>query len=345
MDKLIKKNEVWFQTDLGFEETKDRLFNSKLIIGDGEGSKGRLTFHIKDFKDYTVQITKGGKVGIYYPDGCDYEILLEKLSPFLVTPEGNPAQIFEVIKDTEERFPWVSPYVKLPDNLRLYREIFEDLVRIYWSQGPKLKSYLDTQCKYCEKDPSKPPALPRLCGNCYGSLHSIVVDELTEYFPKKVPSAIIALFLLYEYKAHILMYACDEIRRGYLELNDEDFAILFESLRQRVRRLEDFDASLEPKIPEYVFFVLPIAPPKDANRAINLAIEAVKWHMIRECSKSNPKIDKKFVDAYDTFEDKGKRIINKASGSASIRDFNKKLKRAFHILKRIEARRKELPDF
>lgn len=330
MDKGIKKNEVWLQTDLGFEETKDRLFKAKLLTGDGEGSKGRLTFHIVGFKDYTVQITKGGKVGIYYPNGCDYETILEKLRPLLVTPNGAPAQIFGVIKNTEEEeFSLVSPYVKPPENFRIYREIFEDLVRIQRKQGPNLKSYLETLCKYCEHDLSRPPALPNLCRGCCGSLYDIVVDKLAKYFPKKVPSSIVTIFLLYEYKAHILICVCKEIRRGYRELNDDDFAVLFMSLWERVRRLEDFDfdASLEPKIPYYVFYFLPIALPEDAEKAINLAIEAVKWHIIRECSWANPRVDQEYDRASNRFEYEGMRIINKARINPSIRYFNKRLKK------------------
>lgn len=137
-----------------------------------------------------------------------------------------------------------------------------------------MKSYLSLLCKDCKGDLNKPPALPRLCKYCNGSLYHLTVDLLTEYFPRKVPNSF-TLFLLYEYKAHILILimACNEIRKGYCELMMK-ILLFFESLRQRVRRLEDLDASLEPKIPEYVFFVLPVALPKDAERAINLAIEA-----------------------------------------------------------------------
>jgi len=339
MDRSTKKNEVWFQTNLDFEETRDRLLpNSELIKGDMQDTKGRLTFRIMGFDGYTFQVTKGGKLGIYYPDGCSYEKALEKLKPFLVTSEGTQAEIYDIIKETEG-VPWITPYVNLPENFRLYREIFEDLVRILSRKGPNLERYLNEWCKCCARNLKRPPALPNLCKNCHGSLYNIVLHKMTRYFPKKVPKSAINIFLIYEYKAQILILACNEIRRAYEELNDEDFGIFFESLWQRVRKLHDFDASLEPKIPEYVFHALPIAPPQDAEKAIRLAIEAVKWHVIGEDSMK-PEVRKSSL-AYYKFMDEGMRIINKAYCSPLIKDFNRKIKRAFHILRKKELAREK----
>ncbi|MBS7621268.1 hypothetical protein KEJ32_04060 [Candidatus Bathyarchaeota archaeon] len=98
-----KKNQIWFETNLGYEETKDRLFKSGLVVGDDQDF-GRFSFKLKNFKDYSVQITRGGKLGTYYPVGCSYEPVLESLRSFLVTPEGEQAEIFDVITHSEETF-------------------------------------------------------------------------------------------------------------------------------------------------------------------------------------------------------------------------------------------------
>jgi hypothetical protein len=93
------KRVVWFLTDLGFEATRQQLLKQRGdIIGDMELYKGAiLTFYFKDLKDYTVQITNKGKLGISYPESANYQIVLEKLKPLLVRPEGSPIRKLEQI--------------------------------------------------------------------------------------------------------------------------------------------------------------------------------------------------------------------------------------------------------
>lgn len=92
------KNQIWFQTDLGYEATKERFQQSRSIVGDMQAYRGRLTFYLKVFKDATFQITTKGKLGIWYPDEVGYEGFLEQLKPLLVKADGNPSEKFIVIR-------------------------------------------------------------------------------------------------------------------------------------------------------------------------------------------------------------------------------------------------------
>jgi hypothetical protein len=93
------KWQVWFETDLGYAATKDRLLDSRAIIGDPSGDYcGRLTFRFKGLKDFTLQITTKSKIGITYPENSDYKIVLERLKPLLVKPDGSPAEILRITK-------------------------------------------------------------------------------------------------------------------------------------------------------------------------------------------------------------------------------------------------------
>ncbi|MGC8935545.1 MAG: hypothetical protein ACP5LN_10340, partial [Thermoproteota archaeon] len=93
-----------------------------------------------------------------------------------------------------------------------------------------------------------------------------------------------------------------------------------------------------------VFHILPIAQQQYAEKAIYLAIDAVKWHGIRG-GGFNPRVEKEFNDAYNKFMGEGMKIINKTRISPSIKYFNKKVKRSYNILERMEARRKKYSGF
>ncbi|MEM2999180.1 MAG: hypothetical protein QXD19_00210 [Candidatus Bathyarchaeia archaeon] len=91
------KLKKWFETDLGYEATKEKLLKSRNIIGDGQDFCGRLSFKFVDLKDYTIQITTKGKLGIFYPEISNPDIALEKLKPYMVTAEGLPAKIIKEV--------------------------------------------------------------------------------------------------------------------------------------------------------------------------------------------------------------------------------------------------------
>ena len=91
------KLKKWFETDLGFSATKKELRKSKEIAADFQDCRGRLTLHFIDLKDYTVQITTKQKLGIFYPETSNPQLILEKLKPYLVTAEGSPAKIIKEI--------------------------------------------------------------------------------------------------------------------------------------------------------------------------------------------------------------------------------------------------------
>jgi len=97
----MKKQQVWFQTNLGYNATKDQLLRSKMFSGDDW--KGRLTVSLKEFKDVTFQITTHGKLGIIYPEETDYQDFLERIKPFLVRADGTPAEIVDTIKESSQK--------------------------------------------------------------------------------------------------------------------------------------------------------------------------------------------------------------------------------------------------
>jgi hypothetical protein len=94
------KEKIWFQTDLGYEATKEKLKQQKDIIADWQDYKGILTLYLKGMKDFSIQITTKGKLGIFYPETANYEVVLEKLKPFLIRADGSQAKIISVIDET-----------------------------------------------------------------------------------------------------------------------------------------------------------------------------------------------------------------------------------------------------
>lgn len=100
------KRKIWFQTDLGFYATKEKLLKSRdALSGDFQDNKGRLTLHFKGLKDFTIQITTQGKLGIFYPETADYNLILERLKPYLVKADGSQAKILREIKISTEEKP------------------------------------------------------------------------------------------------------------------------------------------------------------------------------------------------------------------------------------------------
>ncbi|MBS7647998.1 MAG: hypothetical protein QW763_03700 [Archaeoglobaceae archaeon] len=100
----IKKESIWFQTDLDFDNTKENLLkHGRELIGDMSDYQGRLSFKIKDMKGFSIQITTKGKLGIFYPETTMYKTILEKLKPLLVRSDGTQAEKFTVTYTSEGR--------------------------------------------------------------------------------------------------------------------------------------------------------------------------------------------------------------------------------------------------
>ena len=94
------KTQVWFQTNLAYEVTRNQLRGFKqTIVGDMQGYGGKLTFHLKDFKDVTFQITTNAKLSITYPEEFRYEDFLKHVKPLLVKADGTPAEITKIISE------------------------------------------------------------------------------------------------------------------------------------------------------------------------------------------------------------------------------------------------------
>jgi hypothetical protein len=99
----LPKKWAWYMTDLGFEETKERLFSMRRsqFVGDGQNNKGRFSFELTGFKDVTYQVTKHGKLGVYYPDSINLKDCLERVGFLLVRGDGEPARILGIIRESE----------------------------------------------------------------------------------------------------------------------------------------------------------------------------------------------------------------------------------------------------
>ena len=123
------KKQIWFQTDLGYEATRQKLVQQKTVIGDMQPSKGRLTFYFKDMKDFTVQITTQGKLGIFYPETADYNIILERLKPYLVKADGSQAKILREISISEKK-PSEGLFDELAEDLGLTKEQLIELTKL-----------------------------------------------------------------------------------------------------------------------------------------------------------------------------------------------------------------------
>ena len=99
------KKKIWFQTDLGYEATREKLKQQKDIIADWQDYKGILTLYLKGMKDFSIQITTKGKLGIFYPETANYKVVLEKLKPFLIRADGSQAKIISVIEEPHAQKP------------------------------------------------------------------------------------------------------------------------------------------------------------------------------------------------------------------------------------------------
>ena len=103
----MKKQEVeppqkWFQTDLAYEATWNKIYHARQAISGFHEYKGRLTFQLKEYPDSNIQVTSRGKLGIF-PKGVDYKTILDKVLPFLVKADGSQAKILYEIPIHEEK--------------------------------------------------------------------------------------------------------------------------------------------------------------------------------------------------------------------------------------------------
>jgi hypothetical protein len=123
------KKKIWFQTDLGYEATREKLKQQKDIIADWEDYKGILTLYLKGMKDFSIQITTKGKLGIFYPETANYKLVLEKLKPFLIRADGSQAKIISVIEETtlnSKPIPSISSLFSIADDLIELDKKFEE---------------------------------------------------------------------------------------------------------------------------------------------------------------------------------------------------------------------------
>ena len=106
--RLLKK-QVWYQTDLDYHATLERLQNSKKFTGlDELKTRGRPPFWLKEEDNkkkedrVTFQITTSGKLGVYYPEETDISDLLKKVIPFLIkTDSTEVSDIYDIGLENE----------------------------------------------------------------------------------------------------------------------------------------------------------------------------------------------------------------------------------------------------
>jgi len=145
------KKKIWFQTDLGYEATREKLKQQKDVIADWECYKGILTIYLKGMKDFSIQITTKGKLGIFYPATANYEAVLEKLKPFLIKADGSQAKIISVIKEptTKEKDRHIviktEDPIPIPEALELMKKY--PIAKIQQKKGliQKLKELLNME--------------------------------------------------------------------------------------------------------------------------------------------------------------------------------------------------------
>lgn len=104
--------QILFQTDLGYAATKEKLLSKRkspsrpdgTVLLDPESDyRGRLVFHLKNYKDVPFQMTTKGKLSITYPEASKYSFFLELVKPYLVTAEGLPVTQFTILSRPNEK--------------------------------------------------------------------------------------------------------------------------------------------------------------------------------------------------------------------------------------------------
>jgi len=203
------KRVVWFETDLGFEATRQQLLKQRnIIIGDMETYKGMLTFYVKDLKDYTVQITTKGKLGISYPESANYQTVLEKLKPLLVRADGSPIRKLEQIKDFEAS----KSEEKQVETVKKTKQLSEDELRINFA-----KAYVDS--------------LPE--GKLKTYLQNTLIHDTETLYPK------LSLEQIFDFW---------ELEQEALSKQDGFTAALIRNLKERVRKVGFFPKILSKSV-------------------------------------------------------------------------------------------------
>jgi len=123
------------------------------MIGDKSDSFGRLSFVVKGLKDYTVQVTTKGKLGIWYPEGEDFNVVLERLNPYLVRADGSLATKRSVIDSTSTQ---LQPSRDEPSHQNELKSRLEDcylqpnsrqetlkILRLIYEQDPECRNLID----------------------------------------------------------------------------------------------------------------------------------------------------------------------------------------------------------
>lgn len=102
---MSPKISTWYQTDLDFNATKNRLLSATYksrIIGDSRHYRGRLHFSLKDYKSITFQVTTKGKLGIYHPKEITIQKCLKLVKPILVRVDHSTVEVFTKIKESSD---------------------------------------------------------------------------------------------------------------------------------------------------------------------------------------------------------------------------------------------------
>lgn len=253
-------------------------------------------------------------------------------------PEFGPVDREDSISVEGELIP---VYAEAPYGFRTYRGICKRLFSLAQEGDNRaIREYLEGLCIQCKKTPRRRPFSIPFCQKhktltC--NLYTLAEDELSHYFKESDMSLTVAIafYLAYEYKSHLLVISYRKLKEKLSPpsafWNGEEWIRLWLATYERLMKLPFLDASLEPKIPDWLVGILPAAELKDGEKAIRITINAVKWHILSE-GESSPLLQEKSSKAIREFENVAMRILNKAARTPlrkKINRFTEKYRRAF----------------
>jgi len=188
---------------------------------------------------------------------------------------------------TREGFHYVVPF----QGFREYRNIYERLTSMEKNSVDQktldhkklLKAILDNVCSNCPRKLEEPPALSEFCSPCMKrktTLYSLAQKQLGGLVTDSQRPTAIHFYLISEFKEKMFMLCYRELMDAKKRMPEETFEVCAQATYERLKRLRFFDASLEPKIPEWIVMGLLEWDLEKGQEAIHKAMKAVKWHLI-----------------------------------------------------------------
>jgi len=134
------------------------------------------------------------------------------------------------------------------------------------------------------------------------------MDELKTCVESSELPARIADYLYYEYKAELYVLSYNAVKGG-IATQSEDCLPLFNYLWERLSRLGSVD-TIDADMPRHLEQLLSMDP-EEAEQALRISMNAVKWNVIAGSSE-NPHAIKKQQKAIDDYYTTARHVLNKA---------------------------------